>query len=99
MTAATPEPGTTRYLCPLACGWHHDVPPPSLADLAGINSDPTASSLPEAIQSIATQAGIRQAQQTEAAVRAHLDTHTSDEDRRAIRRLFASAALASAAEG
>lgn len=99
MTADTPEPGTTRYLCPLECGWHHDVSPPSLADLAGITPESSARSLPEVIGSIATQAGIRQAQRTEAAIRDHLGSHTSDEDRRAVRQLLASAALASPAEG
>lgn len=86
---AQPAPGTTRYLCPLGCGWHHDVPPPGLADLAGITPEPPARDLSEAISSIATQAGLRQARWTEQAVRDHLAAHTSEAEVAAIRQLLA----------
>lgn len=81
---SSPAPGTTRYLCPLECGWHHDVPPPSPADLAGIVPHPTARDMSEAVSSIASQAAFRQLERTEEALRGHLDTHTTVEFARVI---------------
>lgn len=78
----TPAPGTTRYLCPLECGWHHDVPPPSLTDAAGIAPDPDARNLSEAITSIAGQAARRVAEQTEQALIDHLAAHATEEAQR-----------------
>ncbi|WP_405883637.1 hypothetical protein OG747_36650 [Streptomyces sp. NBC_01384] len=86
MTNKTPVPGTTRYLCPLECGWHHDVPPPSLDRIAELHvtADPAARDLREAIGSVATQALLREAEQTEAALREHLATHATEEFVRVI---------------
>lgn len=80
----TPEPGTTRYLCPLECGWHHDVPPPSLDDLDGITPDPDAREWSEYVTSMVQQAGLRRMKQTDQALREHLDTHTTEQFARVI---------------
>ena len=89
-----PVAGTTRYLCPLECGWHHDVPPPSLDRIAelGATADPAARDLGEAIGSVATQACIVEAQQTETALREHLATHTTEQFVRTIQGLRAEVA-------
>ncbi|MGY6019574.1 hypothetical protein [Streptomyces spinosirectus] len=86
MSSAVPELGTTRYLCPLDCGWHHDVPPPSLDRIAGlgVTADPMARDIHEAVSSVASQACLAEAQQTEQALREHLDTHTTVEFARVI---------------
>ena len=75
----SPVAGTTRYLCPLECGWHHDVPPPSIDRVAelGAVADPAASDPYEAINSVARDAYRREAEQTETALRDHLATHTT----------------------
>lgn len=67
--------GTTRHLCPLACGWHHDEPAPGLDDFAGIAPDPAATTLAEMSNSIVEQATLRRARATEAVLRAHFATH------------------------
>lgn len=75
----SPVAGTTRYLCPLECGWHHDVPPPSFERAAelGATANPNVRTPSEAISSVATQAYLREAERTETALREHLDTHTT----------------------
>ncbi|WP_328427899.1 hypothetical protein [Streptomyces sp. NBC_00443] len=83
-TTATPEPGTTRYLCPLECGWHHDVPPPALADMNGILPDPDAREWPEYVTSVVRQASLRRMNQTEQALSEHLTTHTTEQFVRVI---------------
>jgi hypothetical protein len=83
----TITPGTTRYYCPLNCGWHHDVPPPGPDDVAGISPSADAATWQEAVASIVGQAALRQAESTEAAVREHAGTHgihTVEELRAAI---------------
>ncbi|MET7975761.1 hypothetical protein ABZW44_22500 [Streptomyces mirabilis] len=82
----TPAPGTTRYLCPLECGWHHDVPPPSFDRIAelGATADPAARDIHEAISSVATRACLAEAEQTETALRDHLATHTTEQFVRVI---------------
>lgn len=86
MSTATPAPGTTRYLCPLECGWYHDVPPPSVERAAElrVTADPAARDLSEAIASVAHQACLTEAQQTERAFRQHLSTHTPQQFVRVI---------------
>lgn len=60
---------TTRYLCPLNCGWHHDSR--DLPDLAGLSG--------ETIEDI-IRSGIERRQETdEAAISDHLMTHDSRE--------------------
>lgn len=87
----SPIAGTTRYLCPLECGWHHDVPPPTVervvelapaADLAGLTPG-------EAINAMATEAYLREAELTETALRGHLATHTTEQFVRTIQTLRA----------
>ena len=85
----TPVAGTTRYLCPLECGWHHDEPPPSMSDAAGITPDPAAGDLSEAIASIAGQAVRGRADETEEALSVHLGTHTTEQFVRTIQQLRA----------
>lgn len=82
----SPVAGTTRYLCPLECGWHHDVPPPSLDRIAelGVTADPAARDVNEAITSVAYRASFAEAERTETALRDHLDTHTTVEFARVI---------------
>lgn len=89
MADTTPAPGTTRYLCPLECGWHYDEPPPNMNDFAGITPEPGVDGPDEATHSVARQAYERKARWTEEALRDHLATHTSEEDVRAIRALLA----------
>lgn len=72
----TPVSGTTRYLCPLECGWHHDEAPPSLADIEGVAPDPDARAFQDVFNSIVTNATLRRAARTETALREHLETHT-----------------------
>lgn len=56
---------TTRFLCPLDCGWHHD--PRTLPDLTGLSGN----TIEEIIR-----AGIeRQNQADEEAIREHLESH------------------------
>lgn len=83
----TVAPGTTRYYCPLNCGWHHDEPPPGLDDLAGISPAADATTLQNAARSIVEQAALQRAETTEVAVRGHVATHgiyTVEELRAAI---------------
>ena len=77
----SPVAGTTRYLCPLECGWHHDVPPPGIERIGelGVTADPAARDIHEAISSVAHRATFAEAQRTETALREHLDTHTTVE--------------------
>ncbi|MCX5365932.1 hypothetical protein OG864_45360 [Streptomyces sp. NBC_00124] len=81
-----PPFGTTRYLCPLECGWHHDVPPPSPERIVGlgVTADPAARDIHEAISSIATRALYTEADRTETALREHLATHTTEQFVRVI---------------
>jgi len=78
MTTVTPVPGTTRYLCPLECGWHHDRPPLPLPTDASV---PIA---PEAIQHMASTLLHQDMERVETALREHLDTHTTVEFVRVI---------------
>jgi hypothetical protein len=73
-------PGTTRYLCPLECCWHHDVPPVSLERLAELGAaiDPAALDVND-VTSFARQAYLTEARQTDAAAREHLATHTTEQ--------------------
>jgi hypothetical protein len=75
----SPVAGTTRYLCPLECGWHHDVPPPSIERTAelGVTADPAARDIHEAINSVAHRASFAEAERRETALREHLDAHTT----------------------
>lgn len=79
-------PGTTRYLCPLECGWYHDVPPPGLDRIAalGVTADTTIADPHEAINSLATRTYLAEAERTETALREHLDTHTTAQFARVI---------------
>ncbi len=81
MSSAVPPSGTTRYLCPLECGWYHDVPPPSIDRVVELGSTAGLAGLPpgEAVSAMATQAYLAEAGLTETALREHLDTHTTVE--------------------
>lgn len=87
----SPVAGTTRYLCPLECGWHHDVPPPSVdrAVELGAMADPAARDFQEAVSSVARNASFAEADRTETAVREHLATHTTEQFVRTIQGLRA----------
>lgn len=82
----SPVAGTTRYLCPLECGWHHDVPPPSIDRITELGAavDPAARDPYEAVNSVARDAYRREAEQTETALREHLATHTTEQFVRVI---------------
>lgn len=94
MSSAAPPSGTTRYLCPLECGWHHDVPSPSLDRISelGVTADPAARDIQEAISSVAHRALYAEADQTETALREHLATHTTEQFVRTIQGLRAEVA-------
>lgn len=81
MTTTDPEPGTIRYLCPLECGWNHDVPPVSIERFAELSAaiDPAALDPSNPINSFARQAYVAEARQTDAAAREHLATHTTEQ--------------------
>ena len=81
-----PVAGTTRYLCPLECGWHHDVPPPSVDRVVELGSTADLVGLPpgEVISAMTTQAYLREAEQAEQALREHLATHTTEQFVRVI---------------
>ncbi|MEC3994022.1 hypothetical protein VSR01_10875 [Actinacidiphila sp. DG2A-62] len=68
--------GTNRYLCPLQCGWHHDVPPPHPADVDWSAAE-GVEDVSAAIGLVARDAALRTAAVIEAALVAHLDTHTT----------------------
>lgn len=72
----SPVAGTTRYLCPLECGWHYDRPP--FPD-AWTPTDATVPVSPEAIQRIAGELLRQDVEQTEAALREHLATHSMEQ--------------------
>lgn len=82
----SPVAGTTRYLCPLECGWHHDVPPPSVdrAIELGAMADPAARDFQEAVSSVVRSASLAEIGQTETALREHLATHTAEQFVRVI---------------
>ncbi|MDH6610285.1 hypothetical protein M2164_005920 [Streptomyces sp. SAI-208] len=90
-----PAAGTTRYLCLLECGWHHDVPPPSLERVIelGAKADPAARSLEESVSSMAGSAAMAEAEQTEAALKQHLATHTAPDEVAAIEQILADKGL------
>jgi len=90
----SPVAGTTRYLCPLECGWHHDVPPPTVERAAelGATADPAARDIHEAISSVVLSASLTEAERTETALREHLDTHTTEQFVRTIQVLRAEVA-------
>lgn len=85
----SPVAGTTRYLCPLECGWHHDVPPPSVyrAIELGAMADPAARDFQEAVSSVVRSASFAEADRTETALREHLATHTTEQFVRTIQTL------------
>ncbi len=87
----SPVAGTTRYLCPLECDWHHDVPPPGLDRIAalGVTADPAARDIHEAISSVAARATFAEAERTETALREHLATHSTEQFVRTIQGLRA----------
>lgn len=91
---STPVAGTTRYLCPLECGWHHDVPPPDPDRIAepGVTADPGAWDFSEAVGSAVFRARLAEAEQTETALREHLGTHTTEQFVRTIQGLRAEVA-------
>lgn len=84
-----PVAGTTRYLCPLECGWHYDQPP--FPD-AWIPPDPTTPIAPEAIHRMAQELLRENSERTEAALREHLATHTTEQFVRVIHDLRAEVA-------
>jgi hypothetical protein len=90
----SPVAGTTRYLCPLECGWHHDVPPPSVdrAIELGAMADPAARDFQEAVSSAARSASLTESDRTETALREHLATHTTEQFVRVIHDLRVEAA-------
>jgi hypothetical protein len=78
----TPVAGTTRYLCPLECGWSDTEPlnePPSVAGL----------SIPESMHAYADSVWWREAQQKEQRLFEHLATHTTEQFVRTIQGLRA----------
>ncbi len=85
----SPMSGTTRYLCPLECGWHHDRPP--FPD-AWIPTDAFVPIAPEAIQQMASHVLRQDVERVEAALREHLATHTTEEFVRTIQGLRAEVA-------
>ena len=94
MANSAPPTGTTRYRCPLECGWYHDVPPPSLHRLAelGVTPDPAIHDMSEYAASIARQALTAEADLTQAALLEHLAVHPIEEFVRVVHDLRAEVA-------
>lgn len=95
MSSAVPPSGTTRYLCPLECGWHHDVPPPSVDRVIelGAIANPAARDFQEAVSSLVSRASLAEAEQTETALKRHLATHTDPAEVAAIEQMLADKGL------
>lgn len=85
----SPAPGTTRYLCPIECGWHYDRPP--FPD-AWIPADAATPIAPEAIQRMAGEKLRQYYEPVEEALRDHLATHTTEQFVRTIQVLRAEVA-------
>lgn len=85
----TAPSGTSRYLCPVRCGWHHDVPAPTAADADWTSVPPDVTVFADALSHVVAEASLRIAASTEAALVAHLDTHTNVEFVTVIERLHA----------
>ena len=96
----TPVAGTTRYLCPRECGWHHDVPPPTVdrAIELGATADPAARDFQESVSSVVRSASFAEAELTETALREHLGTHTTEQFVRTIQGLRAEVAQLKSSE-
>lgn len=58
---------TTRILCPLDCGWHHDVEDPTL--------NPATATMPLPTPDLAYMLGLGRLHAVEGILRAHLETH------------------------
>lgn len=81
----SPVAGTTRYLCPLECGWSDTEPlnePPSLAGL----------DIPQSLTVFAESTWWVEAQQKERVLFEHLATHTTEQFVRTIQTLRAEVA-------
>lgn len=89
----SPVAGTTRYFCPLECGWHHDVPPVSVERLTELAAaiDPADLDVSD-VASFARGAYLVEARQTDAVAREHLATHTTEQFVRTIQGLRAEVA-------
>jgi hypothetical protein len=90
MSSAAPPSGTTRYLCPLECGWHYDRAP--IPGTVWINPNATFESAAEAIQHMAGEAVRQDFEHVEQALREHLGTHTTEQFVRTIQGLRAEVA-------
>jgi hypothetical protein len=66
---------TTRYLCPLECGWHYDTTGPSPADAPGPYSPTQDETAHDMAARMATDAGRAHAARVESALADHLSTH------------------------
>lgn len=66
---------TTRYLCPLDCGWHHDQPDPDLSD-PDVVYPYIAQDWATGIDGIAAGFVAGRAAVIEEALKAHLETHS-----------------------
>jgi hypothetical protein len=68
---------TTRYSCPLECGWFHDVPEPSLeADTQGVYAQAPGETFQDVIGRVASDTARNHARNVETVVAEHLTTHT-----------------------
>lgn len=65
----------TRYLCPLACGWHHDQPDPDLSDPGAVHPF-IAQDWATGIDALVAGFAAGEAAVVEEALKAHLGTHT-----------------------
>lgn len=85
----SPPPGTTRYLCPLECGWYHDEPPPTAERVLELADPPGIVGMSASALSLFTRSAFyREAQQREQELREHLATHTTDQFVTAIQHLL-----------
>jgi hypothetical protein len=67
---------TTRYLCPLNCGWHHDEDPADVPPQVTVDADTLASGdLGAVISAVAFAHAKAALEHVESTVKAHLETH------------------------
>lgn len=65
---------TTRYLCPLNCGWHHDETDPDFSDPSAVHPF-VGQDWASGIDGLVAGLAAGRATVVEAAVKAHLETH------------------------
>lgn len=67
---------TTRYLCPLGCGWHHDSPPPNPDDNPNEYIQAPGETIHDTITRMAGDTARLHIEAVDSILLSHLETHT-----------------------